>query len=76
MKFLILPTLILLSACSTKGMYEAVQQNRCMEETGQIYCNESGNYEEYKRERDEVLNKGEQKNKEKITPNSDLPSLK
>jgi hypothetical protein len=46
-------------------MYEAMQQNQCMETTGKIYCgdertdHEKTDYDEYQREREELLKESE-----------------
>jgi len=52
--FLYLASLMLVS-CSQQGVYEAIQNNQCLEKTGKVYCDERQDYETYKRERDEVL---------------------
>lgn len=41
--------------CTSKGAYEAIQQNQCLEKTGSIYCDEEESYEEYQRKREELL---------------------
>lgn len=56
MKLTLLLSIILLASCSNQGMYEAIQNNQCMEKTGKVYCDERGdNYNDYKRERDALL---------------------
>lgn len=62
MRLITVMTLIILSACSNQSMYEAIQQNQCLEETGNMYCHERERYDEYKRKRDELL-KEEQSSK-------------
>ena len=54
--FLYLPSFLLASCCQ-QGLYEAIQNNQCLEKTGKVYCDERQDYETYKRERDEVLTK-------------------
>lgn len=44
-----------LVACSSKGMYEAIQNNQCLERTGEVYCDERQDYETYKREREAII---------------------
>ena len=45
-----------ITACSSKDAYHAIQRNQCLETTGSLYCDDNEkSYEEYKRERDELL---------------------
>lgn len=61
MRLITAMALITLSACSNQSMYEAIQQNQCLEETGNMYCHDKERYDEYKRKRDELL-KEDQRN--------------
>lgn len=61
MRLITAVALITLSACSNQSMYEAIQQNQCLEETGNMYCHDKERYDEYKRKRDELL-KEDQRN--------------
>lgn len=55
MKALSIILIVLLTACSNKGMYESIKQNQCREKTGNMYCDEGESYDEYKRQREELL---------------------
>ena len=55
MRLITVVALITLSACSNQNMYEAIQQNQCLEETGNMYCHDKERYDEYTRKRDELL---------------------
>jgi len=56
MKFLFLiSSLILFSACSSQGAYNAMKHNQCLEKTGNIYCDDIEEYDSYKKKREELL---------------------
>lgn len=55
MKIFVLALIGVLVACSKQELYEAIQHNQCLEQTGRIYCDEANDYEDYKREREELL---------------------
>ncbi len=57
MKSMIFIVFLVLAACSQQAIFEGIQQNQCFEKTGQIYCEDKEEYEEYKRNREELLNK-------------------
>lgn len=42
-------------ACTTKGAYNNIKQNQCLEKTGKVYCDEIEDYESYERKREELL---------------------
>ena len=48
-----------MTACTNKGMYEALRQNECLKNEKVIYCDDGRNYDEYARERDKLLKKKE-----------------
>lgn len=44
-----------LVACSNQATYNSIKHNQCLEKTGQIYCDDIEEYEEYERKRKELL---------------------
>lgn len=55
MKAISLILVSLLTACTSQGMYESIKQNQCLETTGNMYCEEVENYDDYQRKREELL---------------------
>lgn len=45
----------ILSGCSSQQAYDAIKQNQCREQTGNMYCDEVESYEDYNRKREEII---------------------
>lgn len=73
MKIAPLITILLISACSNKGMYEALRQNECLKNERVIYCDDGRDYDEYMRERDKLLK--DKKEKKSAKAQEDFPNL-
>ena len=55
--FLLFACLLMLAACTSKGAYNAIKHNQCLEKTGKVHCEDIEDYETYKNKRDELLKK-------------------
>jgi uncharacterized protein YceK len=44
-----------LSGCSSQQAYDAIKQNQCREQTGNMYCDDVESYEDYTRKREELI---------------------
>ena len=44
-----------LSGCTSQQAYDALKQNQCREQTGNMYCDEVESYEDYTRKREELI---------------------
>lgn len=44
-----------LTGCSSQQAYDAIKQNQCREQTGNMYCEEVESYEDYNRKREELI---------------------
>ena len=45
----------MLNGCNSQQAYDAIKQNQCREQTGNMYCDEVESYDEYKRKREELI---------------------
>ena len=45
----------ILTGCSSQQAYDAIKQNQCREQTGNMYCDEVESYEDYNRKREELI---------------------
>lgn len=55
MKIFWLISIILLTACSQHQVYDAIQQNQCLQKTGKIYCEDQTKYDDYKKQRETLI---------------------
>lgn len=55
MRIFMLLICLLLSACSTRHAYEALQTRNCYLSQGHLNCEDSMDYESYQKMRDELL---------------------
>lgn len=45
----------ILTGCSSQQAYDAIKQNQCREQTGNMYCDDVESYEDYNRKREELI---------------------
>lgn len=55
MRILWLIYLFILAGCSQHQVYDAIQQNKCLKETGKIYCEDKTEYDDYKKQREQLI---------------------
>lgn len=77
MKTIAFIALAAMTACSNRGMYEALRQNECLKNEHIIHCEDGRNYDQYMREREKVLNEDrpEKERKKSAKAHEDLPNL-